>query len=259
MNDGPVLYGVGVGPGAPDLMTLRAVRVLRSVAVVAAPRRNNTAASLAWSIAEAEVGPVEGQERLLLTFPMTKDPEVLRPAWEAALEQVGQRLAAGLSVAFVTEGDPLVYSTFIYMMDEVRQRWPQVRIEVVPGITSLTAVPAVAQIPLADGQETMAVLPASYSVEELGQVLDQFDTTILMKVGNRMAEVVDVLRSKGLLSRAVYVSRATMDNQRIERDLETLTESRCDYFSMVVVRKGDRSGVLMGQGTNPPAEAYAGS
>ena len=241
------LYGVGVGPGASDLLTLRAVRVLRRAGVVVIPRRSETASSLAWRIAGPEVGEVPGQERLFLTFPMTKDPAVLAPAWDEVFLQVGRRLEAGLDVAFITEGDPLFFSTFVYLMEAAPSRWPEARVEVVPGVSSLTAAAAVAGIPLVDGQERMAVVPATYGVEDLAHVLEEFDTILLTKVSSHMAQVVEALERQGLLDRAVYVSRATMEGELVERDLRRVVQGRCDYFSMVVVSKKENNGLLLGQ------------
>jgi precorrin-2/cobalt-factor-2 C20-methyltransferase len=246
MNYG-ILHGVGVGPGASDLMTLRAVRVLQSVPVIAIPRRSEFVPSLAWEIAKPNLGEIPGQERLFLTFPMTKDPELLRPAWNTAFSQIGTRLERGLDVAFITEGDPLVYSTFIYLLREAGERWPGVRVEVVPGVSSITAVPATILTPVADGQERIAILPATYGVDDLADVLERFDTVILMKVGSVMPAVVEALERTGLLGHAIYVSKATTGQQRIIRDVRSLRNDRCDYFSMVVVTRRDRSGVLAGQ------------
>jgi precorrin-2/cobalt-factor-2 C20-methyltransferase len=246
MNYG-TLYGVGAGPGAPDLMTLRSVQVLRSVPVIAIPRRSEYSPSLAWEIAKSNVGEVPGQERLFLTFPMTKDPERLRPAWDEAFAQIGDRLERGLSVAFITEGDPLVYSTFIYLLGESAQRWPGAAVEIVPAVSSITAVPAVMKTPLADGQERIAILPATYGVDDLVDVLRRFDTVILMKVGSVMPTVVAALEQAELIDRAFYVSKATTGQQRVVHDLRSLRNDRCDYFSMVVVAKQDRSGILAGR------------
>jgi precorrin-2/cobalt-factor-2 C20-methyltransferase len=177
---------------------------------------------------------------------MTKDPEKLKPAWAAALGQVAPRLAAGKTVAFVSEGDPFVYSTFIYLMDQVLEKLPATRVEIVPAVSSITAVPAAAGIPLADGQGRIAVLPATYGVEDLARVLREFDTVLLMKVSSVMPKVVDALEREGLLDRAVYVSKATTGEERIGRDLRSIKNDRCDYFSMVVVARRDRSGILAG-------------
>ena len=238
------LIGVGVGPGAPDLMTLRAVDVLRRADVIAIPRRSERDESLAWRIARDNVGEVAGQERIFLTFPMTKEPERLRPAWERIFEALGPHLLAGKRVAFVTEGDPFVYSTFIYLMDEAPRRWPAVEIEVVPGVSSLTAVPAAARVPIADGLERVALLPATYGVDDLTRVLREFDTVLLMKVGSVMPQVIAALEQEGLLDRAVYVSKATTGEEKVVRDLRSIGGERCDYFSMVVIAKKERSGAL---------------
>lgn len=240
------LYGVGVGPGAPDLLTLRAVDRLKRAAVLALPRSSDYGASVAWKIARSAVGDVEGQERLFLTFPMSKDPARLRPAWDAAFTAIGERLERGLDVAFVTEGDPSLFSTFIYLQREAPQRWPGIRVEVVPGITSVTAVPSVTGIPLADGQERIAIVPANYGVDDLAGILRTFDTTVLMKIGPEMANVIATLEREGLLEKAVFVSKATMPDQRIVSDLRAVGAERGDCFAMVIVSRKERNGVLAG-------------
>lgn len=241
------LYGVGVGPGDPDLITLRALKVLKSANVLALPRANDYGTSMAWKIAKPTVGEIEGQERLFLTFPMSKDPARLRTAWDTAFGKIGERLERGLSVAFVTEGDPSLYSSFIYLLREGPGRWPGVQIEVVPGVSSVTAVPARTGIPLADGQERIAIIPANYGVDDLVRVLEEFDTTVIMKIGHEMPNVVAALERTALLDKAVYVSKATMDEERIERDVRKITAEYGDCFAMVVVSRKERSGVLAGE------------
>jgi precorrin-2/cobalt-factor-2 C20-methyltransferase len=240
------LYGVGVGPGAPDLITLRALNVLRRTTVLALPRSSDYGASKAWEIVKPVLGEVPGQERLFLTFPMSKEPDRLRPAWEKAFAAIGKRLERGVDVAFATEGDPSLFSTFIYLKQEAPHRWPGVLIEVVPGVSSITAVPAVTGIPLADGQERIAIVPGTYGLEDLGDLLQRFDTIVLMKIGPEMPRIVNALEHAGLLDRAVYVSKATMPEQRIVRDLRAVAAERGDCFAMVVVSRKERSGVLAG-------------
>lgn len=241
------LFGVGAGPGASDLLTLRAVKVLERAPVLALPRGSDYGASMAWKIIKPVIGSREGQERLLLTFPMSKDPDRIRPYFDAAFDQIGARLQRGLDVAFVTEGDPSLFSTFIYVKRELARRMPDLRIEVVPGVTSVTAVPSVTGVPLADGQERIAILPATYGIDDLTSVLGSFDTVVLMKLGGEIPKVMDALARTGLTDRAVFVSKATMDEQRIERDLTKVQAERGDCFAMVVVSKKERSGALAGE------------
>ena len=240
------LYGVGVGPGAPDLLTLRAVETLKRADVLALPRSSDYGASMAWKIVKPVIGERAGQERLFLTFPMSKDPDRLRPAWDSALGAIGERLHRGASVAFVTEGDASLYSTFIYLRREAPRRWPGLRIEVVPGVSSIAAVPAVTGIPIADGQECVAIVPANYGATDLARIFALFDTTILMKIGSEMPRVIEALERAGLADKAVYVSKATMPEQRIVRDVRAVREEHGDCFAMIIVAKKERSGVLVG-------------
>lgn len=241
------LYGVGVGPGASDLMTMRSINVLRKVDVIAIPQSSPHVKSVAWRIAEKAVGPVEGQERIFLHFPMTRDPEQTVPAWNIAFAEIETRLKAGKSVAFITEGDPLFFSTYIYLHTHAKEKWPEVEIEVVPAVSSFTAVPSIIQTPIADGQERVAVIPASYGLEDLPAIFRLFDTVLLMKVSSVMPEVVKILEDENLLECSYYVSRATMEFEKVVRDLRSIQNDKCDYFSMIVVSKRGRSGILAGR------------
>ncbi len=241
---GPRLYGVGVGPGAPDLLTLRAAEILRRVPVIAAPRRAEADASLAGRIAaEAVVAPA-GQELLLLTFPMTRDAATRRAAREVAARAVADRLHRGLDVAFVTEGDPLLYSSFLDLLAEAPRHFPHVPVEVVPGITSVTAVAAAARAPLADGSDRIAIVPAAEALPDVARLGREFDTLVLMKAGSVLPALVDALERAGLLDRALLVTDASTARERVVRDLRALGAAPVGYFSTVLVlraRAGEAS------------------
>ncbi len=241
------LYGVGVGPGAGDLLTLRAVRVIESADVLALPRSSDFGSSVAWSIAASCVQRRAEQERLWLTFPMTKDADRVRSHVERAADAITERLLAGRSVAFLTEGDPSLFSTFGYVRDAARRRLPELGVEVVPGVTSVTTVAMVGGVPLADGEERIAIVPATYGVEDLVELLQRFDTVVLMKLGPALPTILEALEQTGLTDRAFYVSKATMVEQRIERDVRTLADEHGGCFAMMIVKRGDRSGRLLGR------------
>lgn len=239
------LVGIGVGPGASDLLTIRAVKKINEVDVLAIPRPNDYSKSLAFRICEPHIENRDTQEKLFLTFPMSKDKEVLRVHWEKASIEIAKRLMEGRSVGFITQGDPMIYSTFLYLMEILKETFPPLETEIVPAVTSISAVPAATQVPLCDGKEKVAVLPATYGVEELRAILQDFDSVVLMKVSSVMDQVIEALTQEDLLGHAVYVERATTHEERVVWDLTTLKGDRCVYFSMVVVNKKIRSGQLL--------------
>lgn len=228
-----ILHGVGVGPGAPDLMTLRAAALLRRVPVVAAPRPADGGTSLALRIARDAIGAVPGQETLELTFPMTHDAGARRAAREAAVAAVLSRLAAGKDVAFVTEGDPLLYSTFLDLLAPAAAAGA--RVEVVPGVSSLTAVAAAARVPLADGDDRVAVLPARRALPELAVLARAFETLVLLKAGQHLPALREALGGAGLLGRAWVVTEASRPGERVA-PLADASADPAGYFTTVLVR-----------------------
>ena len=150
----------------------------------------------------------------------------------------------------MTEGDPSLYSTFIYVAAEARRRFAGLDVEIVPAVSSPMAVAAVTGVPLADGQERIAIIPGNYGVGDLDGILRAFDTIVLMKIGPEMPQILAALERCGLVDRAVYVAKATMAEQRIVRDLTSVKAERGDCFAMVIVSKKERAGVLVGE--SPP-------
>jgi precorrin-2/cobalt-factor-2 C20-methyltransferase len=255
MSTEPVLYGVGVGPGDSDLLTVRAVNILRSVPVLVCPRGSMFSGSVAFQIAKPHLADLPEQKRQFFTFPMSKDPLEIAPAVDKAVDAICASLAEAKSVAFIAEGDPSTFSSFIYVKKGVLARRPAQRVETIPGVSSIMAVPAVAGVPLADGQERIAILPGTYGIDDLGEMLDRFDTVVLMKVGGELPHIVRTLAARNLLESAVYVSHATGPKQRIVRDLRTVQHERGDCFAMVVIRRNARSGLLLGDAEQKPLRA----
>lgn len=238
------LYGVGVGTGDPELLTLKALKTLQNVDVIAIPRSNPYSPSVAWRIVEPVLELKPKQIKLYLDFPMSKDPERVIPAWEKAINKLNEAFTEYDSIAFITEGDPLFYSTYIYLHKKAKEIWKDINIEVIPAVSSITAVASVSKIPIADGQEKVAILPASYGLETLPEILRLFDTILLMKVSSVMPQIVEILEKENLLQNAFYVSRATMEYEKIVYDLKEIQNDKCDYFSMVVIKKNENDGIL---------------
>jgi precorrin-2/cobalt-factor-2 C20-methyltransferase len=234
------LYGVGVGPGAPDLLTLRAKQVIQACHVICLPA-SARGKSYAGSIIEHLINH-ERQEILSVQFPMLRDLEQAQPAREHAADQVLERLYAGHDVAFVTEGDPLVYSTFGYVLETVKRHHPTIYVEVVPGVSSITAAAASACLPLAAWDERIAIIPATYALtrsepSDLRTLLKVFDTVVLLKVNTIFNALLDILEELDLTKNAVFVRRCSTDLEEVIFDLERLRGQSLDYFSLVIVRK----------------------
>ena len=231
-----VLYAVGVGPGDPELLTRKAERILRSVDIICAPTGAAEAGSYALSIVE-EFLDRSRQEVLVQLFPMQKDQQGLGPFWEEAADQVAKLVAQGKDVAFITIGDPFLYSTYLYIHRILQAKYPEVAIEVIPGVSSILASSAASGIPLGLGGERIAILPAVYENDELKRTLEGFDTVVLMKVSRVFDRVYAVLKELGREKVGVFVRRVGSLEEEVRFDLESLVGKELDYLSMLIVRK----------------------
>ncbi len=235
-------YVIGVGPGDPELMTLKAIRLLERCPVWLAPKARKEGKSTALTIVERLV-PARGKEILTQYFPMKKVRKGKRPAadveaaWQEAAGAVLKALAAGRDVAFPTLGDPAIYSTGFYVSDTLFRLDPQVRVEIVAGVSAIGASAAAAGKPLCLGDDRMAVIPATFENGELAEILGNFDTVVLMKVHRVMDRIVPLLAELNLLDRAVLVERTSQEGQRIRRNLREIVNEEHHYFSTIIVRK----------------------
>ncbi len=226
-----ILYGIGVGPGDPELMTLKAARILRACDVVAAPQsagNDKTAMAIA-------AGFVEGKPVLYLDMPMTRDKAQMDQSHDAAAGRICQLLDEGKTVAFLTLGDPSIYSTYWYVHKRVLARGYDAQL--VPGVPSFCAAAAAANTALVEGSEMLHIIPASHDSTDEGLSLP--GAKVLMKAGRSILQVRDKLRAQGKLNQAVLVERATMDGQRVVRDLDALDDPT-GYFSIILVKEGQR-------------------
>ncbi len=227
------LYGIGVGPGDPELISLKALRLLQSVPVVAFPSGIQGKPGIAEQIVQQWLSPQQVQ--LALTFPYVQDPEVLERAWQLAAEQVWHHLQQG-DVAFVSEGDVSFYSTFTYLSQTLQQHHPDVVIQTVPGICSPLAAAAALGLPLTTGRDRLAILPALYTVGELKSVLVWADVVVLLKVSSVYAQVWSVLKEQNLLEHSYVLERATLPQQVIYQDLRDRPHLKLPYFSLLIIR-----------------------
>ncbi|MFF2651416.1 precorrin-2 C(20)-methyltransferase [Streptomyces sp. NPDC058045] len=251
------LYGVGLGPGDPALMTLRAVEVIGGAEVVAYHSARH-GRSIARSIAERHLRPDHIEEALVypVTTETTDHPGGYRGALDEFYEQAAARLAAhldaGRSVAVLAEGDPLFYGSYMHMHKRLAGRYPT---EVVPGVTSVSAAAARLQKPLVEGEEVLTILPGTLPEEELTARLAATDAAVVMKLGRTFPTVRRALDRSGRLPEARYAERATMPGERTGR-LTDIDPDSVPYFSVAVLPS--RVAVLPGAGSEPELAAGGG-
>jgi len=225
-----ILYGVGLGPGAPDLMTLRAARLIEGASVVAYPTLAG-ADSFARAIA-ADLIAKNAQE-IVMDVPMSVERAPAQAAYDKGAAEIAAALDAGQDVVCLCEGDPFFYGSFMYLFARLSDRY---RVEVVPGVTSITACAASAGLPLAARNERLTVLPGPLPEAELRARIDGAESVVIMKVGRHLAKIRAVIADLGLTASAVYVERATLP-QEVVLPLAEAPE-KAPYFSMILLTKG---------------------
>lgn len=228
------LYGIGLGPGDPELITLKGLRLLQAAAVVFVPTRRAGAPSYAATIAAPYLDPAR-QKIVSLVYPSGRSaPATAR--WDANADEIAANLNGGRLGVFLAEGDPLLYSTFVHALVPLRLRHPSVSVQVVPGVWSGSAAAAALAEPLVDGDERLAVLPATYLGSDWATLLQQYDTLVLLKPPEGVAALRTVLDRAG--ATAVWVQRVGRPEETVLRDPTAWPAGRPDYFSLLVVRAG---------------------
>jgi precorrin-2/cobalt-factor-2 C20-methyltransferase len=234
--------GIGVGPGDPELLTLKAAKALKTVDVICVPKAHASKASMALGmihpILEERSKPPEILE---LIFPMTKDEFNNRRLWVENAATVAAKVKQG-DVAFITLGDPMLYSTFLYLYECVKETYPQVKLQIIPGVTAVTAAAASAQLPLAENEEVVSIIPSDLNHAIIEETARGADNLVFMKGAYRIKELIPVLEKAGFGQDATValVKRCTLAEEKVlvgklgEVQNWELTE---DYFSVAIVKR----------------------
>jgi precorrin-2/cobalt-factor-2 C20-methyltransferase len=223
------LYGVGVGPGDPDLITVKALKIIQRIKVIAVPDTGGEA-NIALEIA-AKAADLGVKEILKLHMPMTKDIRALDASHDEAARVVAGKLDTGEDVAFLTLGDPTIYSTYMYIHRKVMEAGYETSI--VEGVPSFCAAAARLGISLCEGAQALHVIPATYQYENYTQLPG---TKVLMKSGKALDAVQKQLKSEGLLDKAVMIERCGMEGERIYHNLAEIKEEK-SYFSIIILKE----------------------
>ncbi len=230
-------YAVGVGPGDPDLLTRKAYQVLSEVEIIWAPIARTSDQSYSLNIVGQAID-LNNKQIVESSFP-TDDEAGALAVWEQSAGEIIQYLNQGQNVAFITEGDPMIYSTVSYVLEVIQNQCPEAEVEIIPGVSSVMAAASSAGIPLVRHGQKLAILPYVYGIDDLREAISNYDTIVLMKVNKLLLTALANLEQLGLLGKTTYVRRASTDNERIVQNLADLTEQDLDYFSLLIIRKGE--------------------
>lgn len=233
-------YGIGTGPGDPGWLTVHGAQRLGTCRHVFAPKARIKSESLAQTIARPHIAPDATIHELL--FPMTKDENELAVHWRAAAEEVAAVLERGEDACFLTIGDPMLYSTYVYLLRALRERLPELKAETIPGVTSFCAAAALTGFALGEGKAPVTIVPTADDLTAVRDAVRRGGTVVLMKIGSRLPHVLEVLRQEGCLEQAVLVSRAGQPEQRIVTNLRELPPEAPDvgYLSVILVTSRSR-------------------
>ena len=227
------LYGLGIGPGDPELITLKALRLLRNSPVIAWPAPDDGDSLARGIVAEHLPG---GQTEVPIRIPMTPGHFPAEAVYDQAAREISKHLRAGRDVACICEGDPFFYGSFMYLFGRLAADH---QVEVVPGVSSLTACAAVTHSPLAALNDVLSVIPGPLAEDELEAKLRAADAAAIIKVGRHLGKIRGVIERLGMTERARYVERATMANQQ-SMPLSDMKGDAAPYFSMILVhRRGE--------------------
>lgn len=229
-----IFYGVGVGPGDPELLTLKAINAIKAADVVIAPRTEKKDESTALSIARPYLQ--DGTEILELVFPMNYNAQALSDAWVNNKTIILGLLDSGKQVAFLTLGDPMLYSTYMYVYRLLEASGHQ--IINIPGVNSFSAIGNRLGVPLAEGGDILSIVPATIDDDRLEKVLAVSDNVVLMKVYKNYTDIVEKLHKHGMVENAVMVSKCGLEGEEIVHDLAAAASTqKVNYLSTILTKR----------------------
>lgn len=229
-----IFYGVGVGPGDPELLTLKAIQTIKNADVIIAPKTEKKEDSVALTIAQPYI-KVDAYVAMLV-FPMVFDAKTLSEAWLENKNTILGYLQAGKKVVFLTLGDAMFYSTYIYVFELLQGcGFPIVTI---PGITAFAAIGSQLGYPLVEGNDTLTIIPATMDEAKMDKVLAVADNVVMMKVYKNFPQIREQLKLHGLAENAVMISRCGLDDEQVLRNLQQVDEAyKPNYLSTILARR----------------------
>jgi precorrin-2/cobalt-factor-2 C20-methyltransferase len=236
-----ILYGIGIGPGDPGLITVKGAAILAKCRHVFVPRAPGSDKSLALSIARQHIHP----DAVIypIEFPKSSDPTKVRSHWDELVPRIESVLREGQDVCYLTLGDTMLYSTYVNMLKALRRRIHDVHVITIPGVSSFSAAAALTEISLGEAKRPFVIMPTSGDLSTIEQAIELGGTVILMKIGDRLQDVIELLEHLERLEDAVLVTRAGLEGERIETDLQRLKNAPPDagHMSIILVSSGSEN------------------
>ncbi len=229
-------YGVGVGPGDPELLTIKAQKTLQKVAVISFTQLDDGKESYALSVVRGVLEAAK-PEFLAITIPSDDETPVSPQTWTDAAAEIAGHLSQGKDVAFITEGDPMLYSEFFQVLGSVKSVVPDLEFEVIPGVSSVMAAAASSGMPLVTHGQRLTILPKVYGIDDLREAITNSDTTVLMEVDRDLLQALANLEKLGLTGKATYVRQASTSRENVVEDISKLEAEDLDYFSLLIIRR----------------------
>jgi precorrin-2/cobalt-factor-2 C20-methyltransferase len=235
---------VGCGPGDPELVTVRAANLIKEAEVIFAPTAREGKPSIALSVVRNYV--TKSAETVSLVFPMVKDKNALGDYWRKNAQQIADAVRSGKKVVYLTVGDPALYSTWIYIHRELQNAHKDIDIEIIPGVASMFAIAARAKMSLAEGEETLAIVPACYDIERVRKASEACDTVIFLKDGRYFDRTIETLGQSGFPDAAPIAIAQDVSEEKEILEVKKLSEYLGQkgpaekYFSIMVAKKNIR-------------------
>ena len=229
------LFGIGVGPGDPELIPIKAVRILSHVTCVFTAASTRNCYSLAVEIARSHIPyqtPIEKLE-----FPMSKERSQMECAWHDNAGRIAEVLEKGQDAAFLTLGDPLTYSTYGYIIRHLKIGWPDLPICTVPGITSYQAAAAATNQPLVEGEESLLIMSGVNGGDKLAHMLEKPDNVVFLKAYRNVAGICQALESADMLDSSLAVANCSRENETIYSDLRALAQMPPNYWTLIMAKR----------------------
>jgi len=235
-----ILYGIGVGPGDPELMTLKAERILKDVDIVFTASSAKNTYSLAVNTARQHIP--ETTPVLTLPFPMTKDKAETRAAWEANARQIITHLEQGESAAFLTLGDPMTYSTYGYVLKNIQALAPHIPVETIPGITAYQAAAARVNTPLVEGEESLLITSGVKGGGRFRAFSGKAENVVIMKAYRNVEDIISALEEADMLENSTGIANCCLPEEEIIRDVRYLKHRPPGYWTLIIAKQKKEDG-----------------